>query len=54
MQWRVNLHKTIKHIMQWDNIPPIVIDAIDSAYLQGLEDASPRINSEGQNNASKQ
>lgn len=38
--WRENLHKVIKHILPEykDGIPGIIIDSIDAAYVQGLED----------------
>ena len=38
MEWRENIHETIKKLLKWQVIPPIIIDAIDSAYVQGLRE----------------
>lgn len=40
LEWRVNIHKQLKaYFTDWENeLPIIIIDTIDAAYLQGLED----------------
>jgi hypothetical protein len=50
MEWRDNLHRLIKFSLQLPrkkDIPPIVIDAIDSAYLQGIKDGQAKMNNSG-------
>jgi hypothetical protein len=37
IEWRDNLHSVIKKVMNWERIPSLIIDAIDAAYLEGLE-----------------
>lgn len=37
MEWRDNLHKTIRHFLK--DLPLIVVDCLDAAYLAGLEAA---------------
>lgn len=41
--WRKNLHNMVKYMLypaatKDDGIPNVIVDAIDAAYVQGLED----------------
>lgn len=45
MKWRNNLHDLIKHVLPEykDGIPGVIVDAIDAAYVGGIEDIEQRI-----------
>jgi hypothetical protein len=43
LEWRDNLHKIILALMKWEIIPQIIINAIDAAYVAGLDDGKEKV-----------